>query len=60
MINALNSCNITIASVTSSKTKTGECITKFKLQVAQIEDLHNAIINLNKISEIYNIERVFK
>lgn len=60
MINALNSCNITIASVTSTKTRTGECITKFKLQVAQIEDLHNAIINLNKISEIYNIERVFK
>lgn len=60
MINALNSCNITIASVTSSKTRTGECITKFKLQVAKLEDLNNAIVNLNKISEIYSIERVFK
>ena len=60
MINALNSCNVTISSVSSSKTKSGECITKVKLQVAKLEDLNNAIINLNKISEIYSIERVFK
>ena len=60
MINALNSSNITIASVTSTKTKSGECVTKFKLQVAKLDDLHNAIINLNKIREIFNIERVFK
>lgn len=60
MINALNSCNITIASVSSSKTKSGECITKVKLQVAKLEDLNNAIVNLNKLSEIYSIERVFK
>ena len=60
MINALNSSNITIASVTSTKTRSGECVTKFKLQVAKLDDLHNAIINLNKIREIFNIERVFK
>lgn len=60
MINALNATNVAIASVTSTKTKLGECITKFKLQVANLDDLNHAIVNLNKISEIYNIERVFK
>ncbi len=60
MINALNSTNIGIASVTSTKTKLGECITKFKIQVSNVDDLNHAIVNLNKISEIYNIERVFK
>lgn len=60
MINVLNSSTATIVYVTSSKTKTGECITKFKLQVSNIENLNQAIINLNKLSEIYNIERIFK
>lgn len=60
MINALNSTNVGITSVTSTKTKLGECITKFKLQVTNIDALNHAIVNLNKISEIYNIERVFK
>lgn len=60
MINILNSCNVTIASVTSSKNKNGECVAKFKLQVASLGDLNNAILNLNKISEIYEIERIFK
>lgn len=60
MINALNSTNVGITSVTSTKTKLGDCITKFKLQVTNIDALNHAIVNLNKISEIYNIERVFK
>jgi len=60
MINTLNSCNITIVYVTSTKTKAGECITKFKLQVSNLTDLQQAIANLNKISEIYSIERIYK
>ncbi len=60
MINVLNSCNVTIASVSSSKNRAGECITKFKLQVASINDLNTTILNLNKISEIYEIERICK
>ena len=60
IINCLNSCDVTIASVTSSKNKSGECVAKFKLQVSGIDDLNNACVNLNKISEIYEIERVFK
>lgn len=60
MINVLNSTKVTISSVSSSKTKTGECLTKFKIQVANLEDLHLAILALHKISDVYNVERVFK
>lgn len=60
MINILNSCSVTIASVSSTKNKNGECICKFKLQVASLSDLNNTILNLNKMSEIFEIERVCK
>lgn len=60
MINILNSSGVTIASVTCSKGNGGECQAKFKLQVTNIDALNNAIINLNKISEVYQIERVNK
>lgn len=60
MINALNSTKASIVSVTSVKNTAGECITKFKLQVNDLDDLNHAIVSLNKISEIYQIERVFK
>ena len=60
MINALNSTKASIVSVTSNKNSAGECITKFKLQVNNLNDLNHAIVSLNKISEIYQIERVFK
>ena len=60
MINILNSSSVTIASVSSSTNKTGECITKFKLQVSNVNDLNMAILALQKLSDIYLIERVFK
>lgn len=60
MINVLNSTRATIVSVTSTKNTSGECITKFKLQVASVDDLNHAIVSLNKISEIFSIERIFK
>lgn len=60
MINTLNSCDVTIASVTCTKGKGGECISKFKLQVSNVDALNNAIVNLNKVREIYQIERVNK
>ncbi len=60
MINSLNATKVNIVSVSSNKNKIGENITKFKLQVANIDDLNHAILTLNKISEIYKIERVFK
>lgn len=60
MINILNGCNVTIASVTSTKNRTGDCMAKFKLQVSGLNYLNNAILNLKKIPEIYQIERVNK
>lgn len=60
MINALNSTKVTISSVTSTKNKTGECITKFKIQVTNLENLHLAIIALHNLPDIYEVERVFK
>ena len=60
MINILNSSAVTIASVSSSTNKTGECITKFKLQVSNVNDLNMAILALQKLSDIYLIERVYK
>ena len=60
MINILNGCNVTIASVTSTKNRTGDCMANFKLQVSGLNDLNNAILNLKKIPEIYQIERVNK
>lgn len=60
MINTLNYCNVTILSVTSTKTKNEECLAKFKLQVASVEDLNRAILALNKMPEMYSVERIFK
>lgn len=60
MINTLNYCNVTILSVTSSKTKNDECLAKFKLQVSSLEDLNKAILALNKMPELYSVERIFK
>ncbi len=60
MINAINTTRVTINSVTSSKNKIGECVTKFKLQVSNIEDLNHVIVSIGKISQIYSIERMFK
>ena len=60
MINTLNYCNVTIISVTSTKTKNEECLAKFKLQVSSVEDLNRAILALNKMPEMYSVERIFK
>ena len=60
MINTLNYCNVTILTVSSSKTKSDECLAKFKLQVSNIEDLNKAILALNKMPEMYSVERIFK
>ena len=60
MINALNSTKVTISSVKSTKNKLGECITQFKIQVTNLENLHLAIIALHNLPDIYEVERVFK
>lgn len=60
MINIINSTPTTISSVTSTKNKANECVTKFKLQVSSLENLNHVIVALGNLSEILKIERVLK
>lgn len=60
MINIINATPTTISSVTSTKNAANECVTKFKLQVSNIEDLNHVIVSLGNLSEILKIERVIK
>lgn len=60
IINTLNSASVTITSISSSKNKDGDLLTKVKLLVKNQDILNNAIVNLYKISDIYDIERVIK
>ena len=60
MINVLNNCSVTIISVTSSKNNNDECVAKFKLQVAKVDELDRAILALQKMPEMYSVERIYK
>lgn len=60
IINTINSNSISINSISSSKTKQGEILTKVKVTVKDLETLDRAITNLEKNSDIYNIERVMR
>ena len=60
IINIINSTKANIASVTSTKNDANECVTKFKLQVANLEDLNHVIVALGNMKEIIGIERVVK
>lgn len=60
VINTINSNSISIKSISSSKLKTGEILTKVKVQVKDLQTLERAISNLEKNSDIYTIERVMR
>lgn len=60
IINVLNSTSISINSISSGKNKAGDLVTKVKLIVKNLDVLNNAIVNVMKISDIYDIERVMK
>ncbi len=60
MINSLNNCNVNIISVTSSKNTSDECVAKFKLQVSNVDDVDKAILALQKMPEMYSVERMIK
>lgn len=60
IINTINSNSISIKSISSSKTKQGETLTKLKISVKNLEQLERTITNLEKNSDIYSIERVMR
>ena len=60
IINTINSNSISIHSISSCKNKQGEILTKVKIVVKDLETLERAIANLEKNSDIYNIDRVMR
>ena len=60
IINTINGNSISIKSITSSKLKTGEILTKVKISVKDLATLERAISNLEKNSDIYTIERLMR
>lgn len=60
IINMVNSASVSIISISSSKNKAGDLLTKIKISVKNVDVLTNTISNLRKISDIYDIDRVIK
>lgn len=52
--------NINVLSINSSRNRNGDLQTKLKLSVNTLDTLNNAITNLQKISDIYVIERTMR
>lgn len=60
IINVINSCAVNIVSISSSKNKEGDLLTKVKILVHDLEGVQNVIANLQKIADVFNIERKIK
>jgi len=61
IINIINSINnVSITTISSAKNKAGDLLTKVRLSVNNLDTLNNTITNLQKISDIYTIERTIK
>ncbi len=58
VINVINACqNTTIMSISSTSKKGSDLLTKVKISVNNCDTLQNVITNLQKITDIYSIER---
>ena len=60
IVNVLNSSSISISSISNSRNKNGELLTKVKMFVKNVDQLEYAINQLYKNSDIYSIERTMK
>ncbi|MDD3348858.1 MAG: hypothetical protein PHD85_04310, partial [Bacilli bacterium] len=61
IINVINSINnVTITTISSAKNKSGDLLTKIRLSVNNVDTLNNTITNLQKVADIYTIERTIK
>lgn len=60
MINIINATSATILSISSSKNKDGDLVTKIKVSINNVEQLQNVFTNLNKIGDVYSIERMLR
>ncbi len=60
IINVINSTSATILSISSGQNRDGELVTKVKVTVSNVEELNNVFANLQKISDVYRIERILR
>lgn len=61
IINTLSSIqNVNVLAINSGRNKTGDLQTKLKISVNNLDVLNNTIANLQKISDIYVIERTLR
>lgn len=61
IINIINGINhVAISSITSQTDRSGDLQTKVKLKVDNRDTINNVITNINKISDVYRIERLIK
>lgn len=52
--------NLNITSITSNRSKSGDLLTKLKLNIDSLDTLNDAINKLQMIQDLYTIERVIK
>ncbi len=60
VVSAINALSVSIAEVNAMTTNHLEMIIRIKLLIGDAQALQQLMINLRKISEIYNVERDFK
>ncbi len=61
MINIVNGINnVNISSMSSSKDRNGELVTKMKITVNSIDTINLVKVNLKKISDVYKVSRIIK
>lgn len=60
IINTINSNSMSIKAISSNKTKGGDILTKVKIVTPSLEALQKTIANIEKLNDVYSVERVMK
>lgn len=60
IINTINSNSMSIKAISSSKTKDGDILTKVKVVTPSLEALQKTIANIEKLNDVYSVERIMK
>lgn len=60
VINTINSNAVSIKSISTAKTKSGDCLIKAKIAVRDVDTLERTMSNLLKNNYIYSVERTLK
>jgi GTP pyrophosphokinase len=60
LINVINSTSSSLLSISSTKNKAGDLLSKFKIKVKDLNGVQNLVANLYKVADVYDIDRVIK